>query len=104
MSFSQHEYTWAYKLSRRRFFDTAILNIATKTQVVPPQQNEDAKIFRINLSFGGSAIKRFSLLFTYGDPQYGFLLQIYIAYYKMHVKYSVISLFLEILRPNFLLT
>ncbi|XP_035705200.1 xanthine dehydrogenase/oxidase isoform X2 [Folsomia candida] len=60
-----NEYTWAYKLSRRRFFDTAILNIASKTQVIPAD-NADAKIFKINLSFGGSAIKRFSLLFTYG--------------------------------------
>lgn len=65
-----NEYTWAYKLSRRRFFDSAILNIASKTQVIPPAENEDAKIFKIHLSFGGSAIKRFSLLFSYGtNPQ-----------------------------------
>jgi hypothetical protein len=64
------------------------LNIASKTRVIPTDGNEDAKISRINLAFGGTAIKRFSLLFTYGtNPQY--LISVFIVFmllYKTLIK------------------
>ncbi|CAL8083327.1 unnamed protein product [Orchesella dallaii] len=62
---TQQEYTWAYKLSRRRFFDRAVMNVAVKTEVRQPEGEKDAKITKVSLAYGGSTIRRFSLQFSY---------------------------------------